>query len=80
MPDYLDYQIRKVAWESLTESDRKTVIEPWHQAQISECRYFQTDQPAACVTFHTNLDALLGPIVVYVDKEHLQVLGFGLRY
>ncbi len=31
------------------------------------------------VTFKTNMDLVLGPIVVYVDGDTKKILGYGVR-
>ncbi|WP_257670957.1 hypothetical protein [Parapedobacter tibetensis] len=70
--------IREAAWESLSETEQSTVIVEWQQASVAEASY--RDTKAYTVTFSTSDSALLGPIVVYLDKRTLKVLGQGLRF
>jgi len=69
--------IREVAWNSLSSQQRASVISDWNKALVSETRY--EEKTAYSVTFHTKDDALLGPIIVYVDATTYVVLGYGLR-
>lgn len=69
--------IREVAWNSLSSQQRASVISDWNKALVSETRY--EEKTAYSVTFHTKDDALLGPIIVYVDATTFVVLGYGLR-
>jgi hypothetical protein len=70
-------QIREIAWRSLSEQDKITVIIDWKKAPITETTY--QEKSTYAVSFNTSDDALLGPIVVYIDKNYLVVLGRGLR-
>ncbi len=73
----LNTRIRKIAWNSLSEKEKSTVITDWQKAPVNLVTYEQQD--AYAVTFNTTEDALLGPIVVYIDKDLLVVTGRGLR-
>ncbi|KAB2871877.1 MAG: hypothetical protein F9K37_02000 [Bacteroidales bacterium] len=70
-------QIREIAWNSLTEQSKSTVIIDWKQAPVTESTYNQKSVYA--VVFKTSDDALLGPITVYVDILTKEVLGQALR-
>ena len=71
-------RIREIAWNSLDEQAKSTVIVDWKQAIVSESTYNQKSVYA--VSFNTLQDALLGPITVYVDTATKAVLGQALRY
>lgn len=70
-------QIREIAWNSLTEQSKSTVIIDWKKAPVSESTYNQKSVYA--VVFKTSDDALLGPIMVYIDILTKEVLGQALR-
>ena len=72
-----ELQIREIAWNSLSEQEKLTVIVDWKQAPVSESTYNQ--KSAYAVRFNTTYDALLGPITVYVDVSTKVVLGQALR-
>ncbi len=74
----LYHQIRETAWNSLSSTEKATVTVSWEKATVSETVYQQKDVYA--VTFNTSEDPLLGPIVVYLDKNTLEVLGNGYRF
>ena len=38
------------------------------------------DQPLVLVIFHTNIDALLGPIALIIDPGTKEIAGAFLRY
>ena len=70
-----DLQFRHVAWNFLSEYDRETVTIDWREAAITRDVNWGNQQNTISVIFPTTLDALLGPIVVVIDPESLQVLG-----
>jgi len=72
-----DLQIREIAWNSLDTPAQATVIVDWKQAVVSESTYNQKSVYA--VRFNTSDEALLGPIIVYVDISTKVVLGQALR-
>jgi len=74
---YPELQIRVIAWNSLSDQEKLTVIVDWKQAPVSESTYNQKSVYA--VRFNTTYDALLGPITVYVDTSTKVVLGQALR-
>mgnify|MGYP007111628339 CR=1 FL=1 len=70
-------QIREIAWASLEDQEKSTVIADWKQAPVAETTYM--DKSVYSVTFNTSDDALLGPIIIYVDENTHAVLGQALR-
>lgn len=70
-------QIREIAWNSLSEQEKSTVIIDWKQATVTESTYNQ--KRVYAVSFNTSADALIGPITVYVDTSTKVVLGQALR-
>jgi len=70
-------QIREIAWNSLSEQAKSTVIVDWMQAPVTKSTYNQKSVYA--VRFSTSYDELLGPIIVYIDIPTKVVLGEALR-
>ncbi|GMK42661.1 hypothetical protein PCCS19_57210 [Paenibacillus sp. CCS19] len=72
--------VREAAWNDLSPESAEV-----QEAGLSEMPIVKGggEPPKAeqlyKVTFKTNKDALLGPIVVYVDGDTGEVLGYGLR-
>ena len=73
----LNQQIREIAWNSLSEQAKLTVIVDWKLAVVSESTYNQ--KSAYAVSFNTSDEALLGPLIVYIENTSLVVLGQGWR-
>lgn len=67
----------EIAWNSLTEDEKSTVIGEWEEAHVEATSYQQKSVYA--IRFNTSYDALLGPIIVYIDVETKKVLGQALR-
>lgn len=76
-PILSDKQIREIAWNSLTDYDKSTVIIDWQQTPVTKSTF--NGISAYAVTFNTSMDALLGPIIVYVSTSSKVVLGHALR-
>jgi len=83
--------IRQAAWSDISEEEKNTVIGDWKTARVVEAGLSEMpvvkggEEPAKVenlytVTFETNKDALIGPIVVYVDGDTKEVLGYGVRH
>ena len=70
-------QVRETAWNSLSMGDKSSVIIYWKKAPVTETMYLEKSVYA--VIFNTTDDDLLGPIIVYIDKTSLEVLGRGIR-
>ncbi|AGA77216.1 hypothetical protein [Echinicola vietnamensis] len=73
-PDLM--QVREVAWNSIEEGEfgRESVVTPWQEAEV------KTKEGNYAVTFYTEQDLLLGPIIVFVNGESLEVTGQAPRY
>ena len=71
-------EIREIAWNSLTEREKESVTIDWEDAVIESGTYENNE--VHMVRFNTTDDPLLGPIVVYVDKNNKKVLGQLLRH
>jgi hypothetical protein len=69
--------IRVAAWNYLTPATKQTVTVDWTKAPMAPAVYNQKN--AISVSFKTSMDALLGPITVYVDPDTKVVLGQALR-
>jgi hypothetical protein len=70
-------QIREIAWKYLDEQQKSTVNVDWKQSSVAESSYNGIN--AYVVSFNTTEDALLGPIMVYVDMAGRVVLGQAMR-
>lgn len=75
--DLTTMQIREVAWNYLDAQQKSTVNVDWKQAPVAESNYNGVN--AYVVSFNTTEDALLGPIMVYVDMAGKVALGQAMR-
>lgn len=83
-----DEQYRQIAWNALSDQQKETVITDVDEAKVNRddtyTRVLSEDDTeevqAVSVRFNTEDDAILGPIVVYIDPETKEVLGQALRY
>lgn len=72
-----DMQIREIAWNYLDAQAKATVNVDWEIAPVTKTTY--NGSSAYAVAFNTTEDALLGPIIVYIDTTSKVVLGEALR-
>jgi hypothetical protein len=70
-------ELRRIAWNSLTKNERDTVVHDWREAVVTFGQY--EERETAFVAFRTNLDELLGPITVIIDRQGREVVGQFLR-
>ena len=83
--------IREIAYQSLSEDNKKTVIS-WKDGKVEQ--YKSTNDHSIGspngsvnikgkdtykVMFRTNNEGILGPIIIYIDKNSYSVLGGDLR-
>ncbi len=81
-------EYKVTAWDSLSEQEKASVVHDPGQAVVNpddEYRDWRSEEPqktipAVSVRFNTIHDAMLGPIVVYIDRQSLEVLGQALRF
>lgn len=84
-------KIRKTAYNWLDDASKSDIID-WETATVEEIKFEEehvvvtkTDNidirniETYKVTFTTQKDELLGPIVIYLDKDNLNVLGVDFR-
>ena len=81
--------VREIAWNSLSNSEREEVIGKWKEAEISKTvantkRFFLQDRSfegkeVTIVTFRSTKSALLGDITKLVDEKSQKVVGGGFR-
>jgi hypothetical protein len=81
--------VREIAWNSLSESERDEVIGDWKDATISNVladtkRFSLIDhsfdgKEVKMVTFRSNKSAILGDISKLVDEKSQKVVGGGFR-
>jgi hypothetical protein len=81
--------IREIAYNALSETYKQQVSD-WKTAKVEESilngneiyssigKYYSVN--AYKVSFRNFKDGVLGPIVVYLDKDSYRFLGIGLRY
>ena len=77
---------RKIAWDIVSE--KKSVINDWRRAIVTLEDWnsvgYKKDKKerkfVVSVCFATEVDGLLGPIIVYLDPLTKEVIGGGLRY
>jgi hypothetical protein len=72
---YIQYKF--AAWTYLTDDEKSTVTVNWKQAEV--CDVIYENKKTYAVSFHTKSDALLGPIIIYVDAATKVVVGVGMR-
>ncbi|MEK0315342.1 hypothetical protein [Cohnella sp. 56] len=84
--------LRELAWEALTEGDKQSVVGDWREAEVEMFdtahvsllivqEKFQDDESLngrslQSVTFHTQNDALLGPITAVFDRASQKLIGW----
>ncbi len=79
--EYMEF--RQVAWESLSENTKDTVIGDWQKAEVIEINpadipqhiKLEKNQKVVKVVFHTEQDSLLGPIGLYIDRSSKEIMG-----
>jgi hypothetical protein len=76
-PVLSDRQIREIAWNSLSDYDKSTVMVNWQQAPVSKSTF--NGIRVYAVSFYTSMDALLGPITVYVSISSKVAIGQAMR-
>lgn len=83
-----DTKYRGIAWNELSEQAKETVIIDVDEAKVNRDGTYirphsegdSEEIPAVSVLFNTEDDAMLGPIVVYIDPETKEVLGQAPRF
>ncbi|URN94780.1 MAG: hypothetical protein NAG76_00520 [Candidatus Pristimantibacillus lignocellulolyticus] len=78
---------QKIAWDSLTEGEVKSILP---QAMVTVAKVETSTIPLQIentnptnvykVTYSTIMDALLGPIGIYVDVETAEIVGYDVRH
>ena len=78
---------RELAWNQLSNVDKETVKHDWREAAVSLAEWnsvgIKTDglnrKLVVSVTFNTDRDGLLGPIVLYFDPYTKKAAGYAIR-
>lgn len=87
-PKSLDeMKMREIAWNSLKDAEKKTVIGDWKQAMVTLAKWNDIgmkksiDKPEsiARVVFKTTLDPQLGSIGIYIDTYANRIIGYDIR-
>ncbi|MFQ6113310.1 MAG: hypothetical protein ACE5NG_04370 [bacterium] len=76
----LELKYREIPWNDLTAEERATVIADWRKAKIQEESVQFQGRDVVSATFRTTMDALLGPIVIFIDKQTKEVVGRAPRF
>lgn len=79
---------REIAWNEVSEGERKTVVNDWHKAIVTLedddfIGYKENNKKrnfVISVCFNTKADSWLGPIVFYFDPLTKEVVGRDLRF
>lgn len=82
-----EMKMREIAWNSLEEAERKTVIGDWKQAEVTLAKWDdigvktakEKSKSIARVLFKTTFDPLLGSIGIYIDTDANKIIGYDLR-
>lgn len=82
--------VRKIAWNSLSEEEQVEVIGAWKEAKVSKVvadtnRFLLKDKSfegkeVNLVEFESKQQALLGNILILVDDPTDKVVGVGVRH
>ncbi len=83
--EYMEF--RQVAWESLSENTKDTVIGDWQKAEVIEVSpddvpqhiKLEKNQKVVKVVFNTEQDLSLGPIGLYIDRSSKEIIGADAR-
>ncbi len=76
--DQVSDEVREIAWNAIDTATQLTVIVDWKEAPINRTTY--EGHKAYAVTFNTEVDPLLGPIIIYVGRNPKVVLGQEPRF
>ena len=81
--------VREIAWNSLTDSERKEIVGDWKDAKVSkvtaDTKRFSLIDPSfdgkevTMVTLSSKKSALLGDIIKLVDEKTQKVIGRVMR-
>ncbi len=73
--------IREVVWTKLSLQNRSEIIGTWRDATLNKVICLDRFYPKYLgkeiysVEFQSTHDALLGPVIVYVDPETMEIIG-----
>lgn len=83
-------EMREIAWDSLMEEEKSTVIGDWKRAEVTPSKWEsipwkKQKQEAASehivrVVFKTDKDPFLGPIGIYINVETGTIAGYNIRH
>jgi len=79
---------RKNAWSKLSEEERKSVVKESNKAIVileeGKNVGYKLDKKerkfVVSVQYNTNVDGLLGPIIMYFDPSTKELVGYNLRF
>ncbi|MEK5645478.1 hypothetical protein BK138_35325 [Paenibacillus rhizosphaerae] len=83
---------REIAWNAVDTEQRKHVVKNWTEADVSTFKYKDQwiapqkdrsrlkNQELVMVSFSTDQDGLLGPIVVVINPGDNSIAGYFPRY
>jgi hypothetical protein len=87
-PKVLDeMKMREIAWNSMENAEKKTVIGDWKQAKITLAKWDNIGikeakvkpESIAQILFKTSFDPLIGSIGIYIDTDANKIVGYDIR-
>lgn len=72
-PDNL-MRAREVAWNNIDEETKATITTKWREAHV------EVGEETYLVLFNTKVNAILGPVGVYVNRSTFEIEGFTPRF
>jgi hypothetical protein len=70
-------QYQQIAWRALNDQEKLSITTEWKNAYVEKAIY--KNKKGYSVVFHTIDDALLGPLVIFIEKDSNQVLAKGFK-
>jgi len=64
---------QQIAWMALNDQEKLSITTEWKNARVEEAMY--KNKKAYSVVFHTIDDALLGPLVIFIERDSNQVIA-----
>ncbi|MGA4515686.1 hypothetical protein ACPA0F_00265 [Solibacillus silvestris] len=80
-------EMREIAWASLSDTDKETVMGNWKDAKVTEEQLSVNDEvlpdnnpmKVMKVIFNTSRDRFLGPIGIYINPDTNKIISKDIR-
>ncbi|WP_342575884.1 hypothetical protein MHH37_08565 [Solibacillus sp. FSL K6-1781] len=80
-------EMREIAWASLSDTDKETVMGNWKDAKVTEEQLSVNDEvlpdnnpmKVMKVIFNTSRDRFLGPIGIYINPDTNKIISKDVR-